>query len=157
MFGIALRAFPKRFRERHGDGLRAAFSARHPKSSRAAAPVRWISLGLTLSDTVVAGLVQRMGDAREAWRGAKRGGEMRSWLQEIRTILRGLRRSPVFTSQAVLTVALGAVGVGAIYPVLYQVVLRPLPYQEPDRLMTVRTTLDQQLLGVTVPEVFLLL
>jgi putative ABC transport system permease protein len=62
----------------------------------------------------------------------------------------------MFTTQTVLTVALGAVGITAVYPLLHDVVLRPLPYSDPDRLVTVRTSLDQQLLGVTVPEFFLL-
>lgn len=77
---------------------------------------------------------------------------MRSWISETRTTLRGLVRSPVFTTQTVLTVALGAVGVGAVYPILHQVVLRPLPYAEPSRLVTVRGALDEKLLGVTIPE-----
>ena len=154
LFETALRAFPKGFRERHADGLRAAFQQRHRTvTSRVA---RFRSVGLTLADTVISGLAERASDMRRSLHTMLRGGEMRSWLNEVRIIMRGLRRSPVFTAQVLLTVTLGTIGVGAVYPVLQQVVLRPLPYHEPDRLATVRTSLDEQLLGVTPPEMLLL-
>ncbi|MQA91997.1 MAG: hypothetical protein GEU90_17535 [Gemmatimonas sp.] len=60
---------------------------------------------------------------------------MAGLLNDLHTTARSLRRTPGFTVVALLTVAL-AVGINsAIFSVIDGVLLRPLPYQEPDRLV----------------------
>ncbi len=56
-------------------------------------------------------------------------------LQDIRFGWRLLRRSPGFTIAAVVALALGVGATTAVFTLLDRVVLRPLPYPEPDRLL----------------------
>lgn len=64
--------------------------------------------------------------------------------QDLRYGLRVLARSPGFTVVAILTLALGIGANTAIFTVVYGVLLRPLPFPHPDRIVALAESYKQQ-------------
>jgi hypothetical protein len=62
---------------------------------------------------------------------------MHSPLDQVRHAARALARTPVFALTAILTIALGIGASTAIFSVMNGVLLRPLPYRDADRLVTI--------------------
>ena len=74
---------------------------------------------------------------------------------DVKFALRALRKSPAFAAAAVLTLALGIGANSAIFSVLNAVVLRPLPYSEPEQLVRVASkfpTLGFEKFWISPPE-----
>jgi putative ABC transport system permease protein len=64
---------------------------------------------------------------------------MQTFVQDLKHGLRSLLKSPGFATVAILTLALGVGANAAIFSVLQAVVLRDLPYHEPDRIAVLWT------------------
>lgn len=76
---------------------------------------------------------------RDRFSGRRGGGgwEMDGWARHIRVAVRSLRKSPAFTVTSIVLVGLGVGAVTTIFTLFDHILLRPLPYPDADRLVTV--------------------
>jgi predicted permease len=101
-----------------------------------------------------AGTVEQI---KDEVRDVRKGSFLDSAWQDIRYGVRLLRRSPGFTTLAVLTIGLGIGANSAIFSVINGVVRKPLPYPDSDRLMFITSqfpTLNFNKFWVSPPEYF---
>lgn len=80
---------------------------------------------------------------------------MHTAFRNLRYAFRQLRNSPGFALTAILTLTIGIGGTVAVFSVVDAVLLRPLPFKDPDQLVSLheRSDQDQHELRVTAPDV----
>jgi putative ABC transport system permease protein len=85
------------------------------------------------------GVTQVQDEVRDAW-GLRFVDRLR---QDIGYAWRGLLRNPGYTATALVTLVVGIATTTTIFSIVSAVMLKPLPYHEPDRLVTVWSSLPR--------------
>jgi putative ABC transport system permease protein len=129
---LVARLLPARDREFLLGDLEEGFQARAAEPGGAARARKWYWRASLAS---LAALRRR---DRAEWRPhvprIKGDGVMKNILRDVRQGARLLARAPGFTVVAVLTLALGIGANTAIFSVTYAILLKPLPYTQPDQI-----------------------
>lgn len=140
-----LSLFPRSFRRRFGADMAEQIERDYEVArSRSRLTAVLFTLG-TAIDLMRASVAEHTNPALSARgkttadRDADRPGDgtMRTMIQDLRLAGRSLRRTPGFTMAAVGTLGLAVGVLTAVFAVVDTVLLDPLPYPEPDRLVTI--------------------
>ena len=111
-----LRLYPKSFRAEYGGELLSVIAHRRAALGRGGRA----ALAVTTTGDTVANATRVHVDILR---------------QDLRYAVRTLRRAPAFTATAILLTAIGIGATTAAFAIADHVLLRPLPYAEPDRLI----------------------
>ncbi|MDX1647998.1 MAG: ABC transporter permease [Longimicrobiales bacterium] len=138
--------YPEAFRDTYGQDALELFRDRYREAAE-----RWGSPGVTwlwmrtVPNVVTHGLMERISQLSRGFRRLDRG-------LPLRLALRSLVRAPAFSATVVVTLGVGLASAVTLFSVLEGVLLEPLPFPDPDRLVRLweqNTEVDAELQGVS--------
>lgn len=144
LVALALLAYPAQFRARFGKDLAAALAERWHRLDGTATRLRLEQRARLVTTAIGSGLAER-GAAirRQTWRTHRphlyqpTGRHASMWDRlrfDVTAAVRGLASARSFTALTVLALALGLGANSAVFAVVNGVLLKPLPYAQPERL-----------------------
>ena len=126
LFRLLLLLYPAAFRRRFAGEMMELFRTRRDAARGPAATIRlWAGV---LYDTVRSVIRERLQADRHP---------IESLRTDVRDAWRVVRRTPAFSTFVILLMALGIGSTTAVFSVVDAVLLRPLPFKDPDRLVLV--------------------
>jgi predicted permease len=146
LYRLLLLSYPPSFRRRYGEDLMDTFREMWSAEARGR-PLRETRLWLRLiRDGITGGWYTRLTRTRapQGPFGMEEAVGIRAVVSGVRSdarqAVRALRRTPGFTAVVVATLALGIGATTAVFSVLHEALLRPLPYADPGRLVRLYMT-----------------
>jgi putative ABC transport system permease protein len=125
-----LRLYPRVFRERYSREIIAFHE------DRARHGIRMRSWPRIIADHLTSALSEHLRLAKAEQFSPTGGTNMGTITQDLRYALRALSRRGVFTVVVIATIALGVGANTAIFSVVHAILLRPLPYPHPERVVS---------------------
>jgi predicted permease len=138
LYARLLRLLPAALRERHGVEMRAAFRALSQEHHGAAARVQlWLRILLDFAVVVPRAWLREAlpGPVGPRRRGSERHPRAAALARDLSGALRQIRRRPGLAAISVSTLALGLAAATTIFGFIEGVLLEPLPYRDPERLV----------------------
>jgi putative ABC transport system permease protein len=143
-FRLLLLFYPPALRDGRAPELEAAFAACIDRESRRLGPLGMVYAWLRLVlDAVAFGTAMRRDERRictdRRFTSTPRETPMKSLWRDVVYAVRITRRTPAFSAVVVLTLALAIGATTAVFSVVNAVLIKSLPYAEPDRLVLAYT------------------
>lgn len=135
-YGFLLRAYTPRFRRHYGPGMVEAFRVRCVRAARGGRLRLVLWVVVAVADVLWNASLERV----TAWRARRSSADpmLAGVRRNIRFAFRLVVRQPTFSATLVGTLALGTGATAAFFGVVDAALLRPLPYPDADRLVSVR-------------------
>lgn len=147
-YRLALTAFPADVRREFGSQMMETFAALLADRRTRGSPGRFVARACV--DALGEGAAERVRRWRRRGRydraaltiREREGMMIGDFVDDVAHTFRGIARAPGASAILVLTLALGIGGTTAVFSVLQGVLFQPLPYEEPEELVTVRHAFD---------------